>query len=122
MPARSEDASLINCREIEGWCKECHQHRPPVMSAVTFFIGSFGLFVGLVSGLASTNRPGWHAIFLAGTLLSALALVASAIAVGITWKKPNPGRMQALADRMQRAKDHNRVPAEEEIPTTGSSE
>jgi hypothetical protein len=129
LPTRSEDASVINCREIEDWCRHCRDHRPPVLTATTGFVGSLGLFVGCLSGISSTSRPGWHALFLGGTILTAIAMVVFLCVVAFTYApsvRNKLGRtqlpktsLQRLADQMERAMTHNRVPAGQ--PLAGGS-
>lgn len=119
---KAEDKSFINCREIEDWCRECRRFRPPIVNTWNALSLSLGLLVGFVTGLSSTDQKteaAWWGVFVTGTAMSAVALVASILAMVVghsdkVRKMMHLGNwapvLEPLAERMERAKQKGAVP------------
>jgi hypothetical protein len=99
----AEKKTVINCREIEDWCRECKSFRPHLINAVNLFGISLGLFVGFLTGLASTSRHTngtWWGAFLLGTLASGIVMFLSFIYVVVT-HIPRLRKMLGMDERLQ---------------------
>jgi len=123
-----EAVSLVNCREIEDWSRECSEYRPPLVTAANAFAVALALFVGCLPGLASIDRKthgGWWgfvvcaALVASVTMLGAGAYLLAVRVPRISWwlaergflhERPAARHLVLLADRMERAKDANRLP------------
>lgn len=115
----AEEFSFINVREIDDWCKDARQYRPSPWTAMSTFAISAGLLAGFVPAWQSTNaqaHAGWWGVFLAMSLVSALACFASLLALAVRMpavaKKlrssaavppPVPTPLERLAERMEKA-------------------
>lgn len=115
-PTMAEDVSFINVREIEDWCKESREYRPPLLSAMNLFILALGLLAGFVPAFAATDvdrNGGWWGIFLLGSIIGGVLCVCALISMVIELPRARKklhheahiSPLERLAERMQRASE-----------------
>ena len=51
----AEDASFINVREVQDWCAESREYRPPLLSSATLLSLSLGALIGFVPAYLATD-------------------------------------------------------------------
>jgi MFS family permease len=118
----AEDQSFINVREVEDWCKECREYKPPVLNATTFLAISLGALVGFLPALAATDskRNGvWWGIFLLGSIIAGVGCIIALLAMVIEMprvrkklhREHRPSTHERLADRMEGASEKGRLRA-----------
>ncbi len=116
----AEDQSFINIREVEDWCKESRDYRPPLLSSITLFSVSLGLLVGFIPAFAATDideNGAWWGAFLVGSIIGGIGCAAALVAMVVPAignkmghrKRLSP--LERLAERMQRACEKGRLRA-----------
>lgn len=132
MPGVTEPVSLVNCREIEDWAAECREFQPPLISAVSVFGTSLGLFAGFLTGFASTSRTQhlgwWGALLFATALFGVIALGSFLYLVMHRWPwlrtkmgiKERATSLETLAEVMERAREAGATNAQAAEQAEGS--
>lgn len=115
-PTMAEDVSFINVREVEDWCKESREYRPPLLSSMNLLILALGLLVGFVPAFAATDvdeNGGWWGIFLLGSIIAGglciLALISMIVELPrvrrTLHREARMSPLDRLSERMQRASE-----------------
>jgi hypothetical protein len=118
----AEEPSFINVREVQDWCKESREYKPPILSSMTLLTLSLGVLVGFVPALAATDideNGAWWGVFLSGTILGGVGCACAVLAMVVELpsvqkrlkRKKRPTALERLADRMEGACEKGRLRA-----------